>query len=222
MDRRDEIIRTLKLGSIVKAHEIVVAGAKHDARWLLRQGLNARILVELGYSLQALQRLGYSQDLLVELGVIAAKAPTAPSQPIPTRAGDDEEIQVNVRELIDAGYKADHLKQMSVNIHHCKRAGLTASELVNLGYKVEEIAPICSATELRRAGFRPTELRRFFNGHDLRSAGYSADEMRLAGYSIKDLLAYGYNENHVRSAGYSNNELMAAGLSKYVKDDRGR
>jgi len=221
VDNREEICRSLNFPNLLKLHEAIVAGAAHDARWLLRHGLHRKTLVELGYSAESLRRLKYSEELLTDLGFKTIVPDPTPVRQNTPSVSLDENAQRHIRSLVDANKKADQLKRMSISVHHCKKAGVTVAELVTIGFPIEDLAAACSAAELRRAGFRPMELRRFFNGPELRSAGYSADEMRVAGYSIPDLLRFGYNENHVRSAGYSNAELLAAGLSKYVKEHKG-
>lgn len=211
MDHRMELCRSLGFGNILKAHEVIVAGARRDAHWMLRQRLNAKTLCDLGYTGESLERLGYAPQTLVQLGfkeAIAKEAPLARPAPSNTPMAPGEASETHIRALLEAGHKAGHLKQMSITVHHCKKAGLTATELFTAGFPVEDLVKV----------FAPLELRRFFSDHELRAAGYTADEMRAAGYSIADLLRMGYSENHVRSAGFSNAELMAAGLSRQVRE----
>jgi hypothetical protein len=62
-------------------------------------------------------------------------------------------------------------------------------------------------------------LRRLFKPQILRSAGFSATDMRGSGATIRELLSWGYSENDVRTAGFSILELQREGLSKQTVDN---
>ncbi|KTD32661.1 protein IcmE (DotG) [Legionella moravica] len=71
-----------------------------------------------------------------------------------------------------------------------------------------------SAKELKDAGFTAAELKAAgFSAKDLKDAGFSAKELRDAGFSAQDLKAAGFSAKELKDAGFSAAELKAAGFS---------
>jgi intracellular multiplication protein IcmE len=230
VEHRIQVCRSLGFGSIVEAHETIVAGAKTGPARLLQKGLNARTLASLGYDAKAMMRLGYSPAVLKLLGYAADSAgppsPQAPRQPQPApshaqSAGAPPDERLDLQALVAQGHTAAQLHQMGVTVHHCRTAGLSARDLYRVGFQLDELVAHYPLAELRNVGFGPRELARSFSGAQLRTAGFAASEMRQAGYSIRDLLSFGYNENHIRTAGYSMHDLTRAGITKHI-EEKGR
>ena len=96
--------------------------------------------------------------------------------------------------------------------------GADVTQLLRLGFPMSEMAQAYSLHELHRAGYHVRDLSSYFSDEQLKSAGFSAAEMRIAGRSIRQLQSLGYNENHIRTAGYSLSQLIAAGLAKQTRD----
>ena len=67
-DRRLEICKALGFPDIMKAHEMIVAGASRGPDLLMNRGLTARLLSELGYDAAGMKRLGYQAASLERLG----------------------------------------------------------------------------------------------------------------------------------------------------------
>ena len=222
LGRRIEICRRLGLSGVARVHELVSQGPRRGAIWLRRWGFDVNTLVELGYTREAMERLGFSREALAELGYIppSQDAPaehTAQDEVFPRSAPGKGVSDEKLRRLLAAGTRASELAALGYKIHHLKRTGMTAGELAGLGFELDALAQVCSAAELRRADFKPRELRNRFSGHELRAAGFSAFEMRLSGYSVGDLLQLGYNENHIRTAGFSTTELLREGLTRTTR-----
>ncbi len=232
-DSRIEFCRSLGIESIFKAHELIVQGARQGVQEMIKRGLNAKSLMRLGYDAEGMKKLGYTPVLLKTLGypgqgaAPVARPAAVTGAPAPKGGGPRELAAVDTggnfppefKQLIAGGARAAELMKAGWTAHHCKKAGCSATDLLQLGFKMEELATMCGCAELMRAGFGPRELRKFFSGHDLKSAGFSAADMRIAGYSVRELLNLGYSENHIRTAGFSVSDLMREGLSKTTRTD---
>ena len=224
LDPRLAMCKKLGIESPAKAHEMVVAGASKGTGWMLQRGLNARALSALGYSASGMARLGYDAEALRTLGyaVQASSPPPSPERLARSTAappvGDSEQTEVSrLKQLLESGARVTDLRREGFTIHHVKKAGYLASDLDRLGFDLTELVSACGPAELRRADYKPSELRRFFSSSELKNAGYSASDMRLAGYSVRELLNLGYNENQVRTAGYSNSDLLREGLTRTTR-----
>jgi len=223
-EERLKLCRQLGISGLDHVHRMVVEGKSRGAHWLLNLGLGARHLELFGYTAEGMERLGYDRRTLAQLGyavqsaapapaTVGGRSPAAgfsPAAPHDAPAGRGPE---QLRRLIAAGLRASELHSQGYTIHDCKRLGLSAMELAQLNFPIEALATVCTAAELRRANFGARDLRTFFSGSELKQAGFRADEMRMAGFSVRDLLNLGYNENHIRTAGYSTNELLREGLT---------
>jgi hypothetical protein len=225
-DPRTAICHTLGILNVLKAHEIIAVGVEKGVESLLHRGLNAKNLIALGYDAAGLARMGYTPAGLKMLGYpgyASAGAPQnraeakTPRTHAPAAGNVEENAEPILKQLISSGIHAHELKDMGYTIHHCKRAGFSAGELEALGFQLNELATAYGAGELRRADFQPRELSRFFSGHELKSAGFSASDLRNAGYSIRELLNLGFNENHVRGAGFSQAEMLREGVTKTTR-----
>jgi hypothetical protein len=228
-DPRTQALRALGIASPGKAHELITTGIKHGAGWLLRRGLNALKLTDLGYTVEGMRRLGSSEELLSQLGYREArpfggggdrggKGETGGTgQTWGSAEANGGTIADKLRALVDRGAKASELAAKGFTIAQVKKIGLSSMELAHLGYGLAEMVQVCTIQELKRADFGPRELRRYFDGSDQRRAGFTADEMRLAGYGVRDLLRFGYPENQVRSAGFSTSDLLREGLSRTTR-----
>ena len=210
-DEREKLCKELGLGGRLDAHKLIAAGARKGAASLLHRGLNAKKLEKLGYSAEALEKLGFGKT----------KSSPPPKQPEPKEEPEPSfGPGAKIPDLIAAGHRAPKLKEMGVTVHHCRKAQCTPTELLNIGFRINELAAAFTCGTLRRAGIRVIELQNIFSGQELRGAGFGASEMRLAGYSIKDLRRFGYPDNHIIGAGYSINELQRESLSRHTVDAR--
>lgn len=211
-DFRSEICKSLGIGNIAEAHQIIAAGVREGVEALLKRGLNAKTLMNLGYYPSGMEKLGYKKSALERLGYYESKEgrkePSAEH-----RRGDETDL----KHLIASGYKASKLREKGVTVHDCRKAGYSATESMSLGFSLPDLVSVYSCAELRMAGFGANELRSFFSGQELRNAGFEAREMRFAGFTVRELLNCGYNENNIVTAGFSINELVREGLSKRTK-----
>lgn len=227
-ERREQICKKLGLGNIVQAHQFIAGSAGKGADPLLRKGVRATALIDLGYSAEALRKLGYTSVALEQLGYEApdAKIKSDPNllkkSPAPTvRRGDGGAVIDQLRLLIDTGTRAEGLMARGYNPVICRKAGLSAAELTQLGFDLHALRSAYPLAELKRAGYTALDLRRFYSGADMRMAGFSAAELRMGGFTPRQLLSFGYQDNAIVAAGYSTLELTEAGLSKRTVDRRG-
>src|SRR5688572_10586401 len=150
LDPRQEICKTLGIQNPLKAHEIITAGAQKGGGWLLHKGLNAKKLIALGYTAEGMKRLGYKEEALEALGYPAPPKPksaaissSAPNNSPAQSSGSIEALT----KLVESGKRASELRALGFTVQHCRKAGYSASEMVTLGYKLEELAGVFSATE---------------------------------------------------------------------------
>ncbi|NQU44696.1 hypothetical protein HQ520_15510 [bacterium] len=219
MDKRVEMCRSLGFAGPQEVHETVVAGAKKGAPWLKQRGLDARRLEHLGYGKQGMRHLGYTDEILAALGYVIRLAEEEKSAPSASQTDHDGQGP-DPKDLIKQDVNAQHLKSLGLGARQCKRAGVDARDLFRVGFSLPELAAEYSLQELRLLGFGPREMNRVCDGSELKRLGYSAAEMRTAGYTIRDLQNFGYNENQIITAGYSIHEITHASLSKHTRDER--
>lgn len=227
--QRMELCKFLGFMSLSQVHEFICSGLRRNAEFLIQRGLNSKTLIQFGYTRQGLHRLGFSDETLHHLGFSmlesSASPPVSPashpasraasaSSPRQSTAEEPPDIADEIRQRLSDGARAPELRQSGIMVQHCRRLGMSATELRDLGFCLEELAQICDAPELLRAQFSIRDLVRFYDGYDLRKAGCSSEEMRLAGYTVRDLINFGYSDNNIRCAGYSNAELIREGLTR--------
>lgn len=71
-----------------------------------------------------------------------------------------------------------------------------------------------SAKDLKDAGFTAAELKAAgFSAKDLKDAGFTAKELKDAGFNAADLKAAGFNAQELKDAGFTAAQLKAAGFS---------
>ncbi|HAT6372560.1 TPA: type IVB secretion system protein DotG/IcmE [Legionella pneumophila] len=71
-----------------------------------------------------------------------------------------------------------------------------------------------TAKELKDAGFTAAELKAAgFSAKDLKDAGFTAKELRDAGFSAQELKDVGFSAKDLKDAGFSADELKAAGFT---------
>ncbi|WP_044502446.1 type IVB secretion system protein DotG/IcmE [Legionella pneumophila] len=79
-----------------------------------------------------------------------------------------------------------------------------------------------TAKELKDAGFTAAELKAAgFSAKDLKDAGFTAKELRDAGFSAQELKDVGFSAKDLKDAGFSAAELKAAGFSAKELKDAG-
>lgn len=213
---RIELCRRYGLSGEVEAYHFIVSCIKGGIERLLAKGVNARILSQLGYEPPGLRKMGCSDEQLARLGFGVATPPPQEHGRVPTEY--DEGQAAHLRELVKSGKHASEIKREGWTIFHLKKASVTVPEMERAGFMMDEIVSAHSAAEMRRWGYQIRDLSRYFNGTELRMAGFSSSDMRNAGYTIRDLMQFGYNENHIKTAGYSINELSREGFTKTTVD----
>jgi hypothetical protein len=124
-----------------------------------------------------------------------------------------------LRRMMSDGTSLQELKIAEFTAHHCRKAGYDIRKLGRMGFPLDQLVRVYKTVELRRAGYSPRALRTFINGRELREAGYTSMDMKLAGFTVRELLNFGYPENQVRTAGSSTNELLREGLSRQTVDN---
>jgi len=215
-DDRIKICQMLGARNLLEVHKIITQGARKSSGWLLGKGITSWKLKTLGYDVKGLKKLGYKDDVLSALGyILPSKAPQAKK----TEAMEMDKSEADkVRELVAKGYDANELRQRGITVHHLRMAGIDARELFRRGFRLDELRGEFTLSDLKMIGLNPRELIVFFPGSQLRKVGFTAQEMRCAGFSVRDLLNFGYNENQVIGAGYSIRDLLNEGLSPHTHE----
>ncbi len=124
-------------------------------------------------------------------------------------------VDYDIKEMVDEGVQAAELRRMGITLHHCKSAGLSAAEIRRAGFALDEMAQTYRPAELLRAGFSPRQLGNRFGGHQLKSMGLSARDLRVAGMSARDLKNFGFPDSRIVTAGFSAHDLERAGVKKH-------
>lgn len=216
---REALCRSLGFESPLALHNFVVKAIQGDIGALARRGLDEATLRALGYTSEGLRRLGCTDAQLEQIRP-AEPAPAAQPTPAALKAPSalSEGEVAAIQDLLAKGLSCAELKERGITAHHCRTAGAGVTQLLRLGFPMGELVHVYTLHELKRAGHTVLDLSPYFSDAELKAAGYSAGEMRLAGRTVQQLLRLGYNENHIRTAGYSVNELVQAGLSKLTRD----
>ncbi|MBN1475560.1 hypothetical protein JXA47_02290 [Candidatus Sumerlaeota bacterium] len=225
-DNREHICKGLGFSGIAPLHQFILQSIGGDITSLTRRGLKPQILAELGYTAEGLRRLGCRDDQLSRIGLDSPKPSSAspsPSTPKPDKHASPITLEGHVdveaiRDLLEKKTPHGALRVLGVSAQHCRTAGADVTLLMRLGFPMAEMARAFPIHELKRAGYGVRDLTSYFGDDELKSAGFSASEMRMAGRTIKQLQRLGYNENHIRTAGYSLGELIVAGLAKQTRD----
>ncbi len=84
------------------------------------------------------------------------------------------------------------------------KAACSCIQLKDLQYSLNQLEPICSCQELKKAGF---------NARQLKDVGYSAQKLRLCGFSACELRVAGFTAQQMKDGGFSNDELKGAGFA---------
>jgi len=149
-----------------------------------------------------------------------------------------ELIGAGPAELIQAGFAARQLREAGFSWNALRGAGLTLRELRHAGYPAEDfLSGAVDLRELRSLGFSARELRESLGptaARELRAAGFTATQLKLAdfdawqleeaGYSIPEILDAGFcaqqmhytslSADGMRDAGFGAKELWEAGYSR--------
>lgn len=143
------------------------------------------------------------------------------------------------KSLLDAGYTPSDLLAAGFTPKQLEDAGLSPAAIIAAGriadcsvdsLKRARAAGIsaltikqtlgCSAAALKAAGYTAKELKDAgFTAAELKAAGFSAKDLKAAGFSAAELKAAGFNAKDLKDAGFSAQELKDAGFSaKDLKD----
>lgn len=141
-----------------------------------------------GYSTAELRRAGLSVALLLQMGYTVAALLA--------------EGAASVKELREAGVPAHQLRGEGVTLDQLVDGGFDAIALRAAGYGAGDIAPslfpdpseaLVAARSLRRAGYSAQQLKQAgFHVGELASCQISYEEMRDIGFSLLDLWEGGY------------------------------
>mmetsp|Transcript_43979 Transcript_43979/g.79054 ORF Transcript_43979/g.79054 Transcript_43979/m.79054 type:complete len:269 (+) Transcript_43979:63-869(+) len=150
------------------------------------EGYSALELKATGFSMNDLKLCSPLKDLL-ELGYTIKEA---------------RDARYNVRQLHDAGVTLAELSEAGFTLKEFERGGFTLCEL-------RKVYGTLDLDELKRAGYRVSQVKEFFAFNAMIKAGYSLQEMRQAGYTALTLkLLGGYNVEELSAAGFARQELL--------------
>jgi intracellular multiplication protein IcmE len=211
-EERDKRCRALGIPGGAQGLYSMIVESRGDPKRLLSHKLNAETLLGLGYSQEGMQQIGYNEEALEVLGYIQKK-----QSEIKTQSPSSEKSLSELTETCDA----NQLKSMGFMLHHLRQEGIDARIAARIGFGLDELSREYSAYDLKVAGFSIAELRNYFDGSQLRTAGFAARDMRREGFSIRDMQTFGYNDNQIRTAGYTQSELMEAGMMRLTIDKKG-
>lgn len=135
------------------------------------------------------------------------------------------------KELSDAGFSPQEILASGFTPADLTRAGLNPLGVIAAGRTADcSVASLKAARELGTSaatikdtlGCPPEALREAgYSANDLKNAGFTAAELKDAGFSLDDLKAAGFGARDLISAGYSPQELKNSGFSLQALKDAG-
>lgn len=214
---REKLCKALGFDSPVALHGFLVQSIRGDIGAIRRRRLDPAALGQLGYTRDGLRKLGCSESQLAAIGFERTGPPPEPERGPPAAEPPSSDAAA-ILALIARQTPHGRLREMGITAVDCRTAGADVGQLLRLGFPFSELCRVYTIQELKRAGNGVRDLATYFRDEELKAAGFSAYEMRLAGRSIQQLQRLGYNDNHIRTAGFSMGELIAAGLAKQTRD----
>ncbi|MBA4695841.1 MAG: type IVB secretion system protein DotG/IcmE [Legionella sp.] len=203
--------------------------AGFDAADLKAAGFSADALKRAGFSPAELAKAGFAADELKTAGLTAAELKQAGYSPLALkRAGFTPEA------LKAAGFSEEDLKQdahlpsgitpEAVKKAACdpealralRVAGVSAASVHDLNNCTADVLKAAgyTATDLKNAGFTPEALKAAgFSAADLKNAGFDAGALKAAGFSADELKRAGFTPSDLKKLGFSPKDLKAAGFS---------
>ncbi|NKB46541.1 MAG: type IVB secretion system protein DotG/IcmE [Legionellales bacterium] len=87
----------------------------------------------------------------------------------------------------------------------------TCPRLLEIGYTLKELKPVCDCTGFKALGLGPDELSEAgYSVFELFRCGFDACSMQSSGFSANDLYAAGYTSGELRGAGFSAADIQNA------------
>ena len=84
-------------------------------------------------------------------------------------------------------------------------------QLRQYGYALPDLDPVCSCSQLKAAGFTAREMKvAGYSASQLKRCGFSACETRGAGFSAEDMKDAGFTSGELKGAGFSEEAIEAA------------
>jgi len=203
-----------------------------ELRRARKAGVSAFELRCRGCDAAALKAAGYTAGELRDAGFTAAQLKAAGFTAAQLKAAG-----FSVQDLKDAGFTAQELKDAGFSAQELKKAGFSDADLQAAGFSAAEIAKKaleknCSVEALSKAranGISAAELKYCgaaalkaagYTAKELKDAGFTAGELRAAGFSAEDLKDAGFTAKQLKDAGFSAEDLKNAGFSaKELKDE---
>ena len=183
-------------------------------------GYTAGELFDASHTLAELKMVGFSCRELRALGAFSV----VDLKEVGFGASELKAVLYSATELLDAGFTLEELKISGFTLKELQSIpSVTIAHLKKVGFGTAQLkAILCTATELRHAGFSKEELHKVgysldemaqagYGAHDLRSIGYSAVEMKQQGFSAAQLKQAKFTVMELRAAGYSIVELKQSG-----------
>lgn len=235
MDDRTKICLSIGIGSIAKAHEIIVQCAKQDVSHLIAKGLVSYRLEKLGYSAEAMKKLGYSDAALAALGFIKESKIIFDNikKPHPKPLHNPNPANTMKPAPQSADKISPHPPQPPENPNAPEASKKSIRELIAEGYAANQLKQLgivphhcrvegLSVGELYRIGFLLDELANEYPLADLKRIGFSAKELsrycngqqlRNLGFTAQDMRCSGYTVRDLINFGYNENQIIGAGFS---------
>ena len=93
-------------------------------------------------------------------------------------------------------------------------SGLSCAQAKAVGVTALQASRDYSLPEMRKAGYTCLEARvARFSLREIKAAGYTLQEAKAAGYTVQEAKAAGYTAQEIKTAGYTVQEAKAAGFS---------
>lgn len=190
-----------------------------NLRLARRAGVTAEELRCQSCSCQSIRAAGYTAGEMKNTG-FAAK--------------DLKQCGYSLQQLIAAGFDAKALKAAGYNAEELRDAGLTAGQLAAAGFTADQLKAAgyskkdldaaglamaakgnCSVSALKKARLAGVSAKalKACGVAALKAAGFTAKQLKDAGFSAAALKAAGFDPKQLKDAGFSAGDLLAAGFT---------
>jgi len=132
-------------------------------------------------------------------------------------------VQMKALKLLDVrenAFDESSLHTLAQHPHVFFRIDCSAKQLKRAGFRVSQLKEMHSAAQLKDAGFSAQELKGAgFNEQELKDGGFTAQQLKGAGITARQLKDGGFDAQQLRDGGFDAQQLKDGGFdARQLKD----